>query len=71
MNPTERERQKGSVRVLNIEELPDICPIVEAWHKDKSLGEAYVDGGAQVCVITQSCVEKYGLKSTGTSGFCI
>ena len=71
MNPTEREHQKGSVRVLNIEELLDICPIVEAWHKGKSLGEAYVDGGAQVCVIIESCVEKYGSKSIGNYGFCI
>ena len=31
---------------------------------------AYVDGGAQVCVITESCVESLGgLPITGNSGF--
>ena len=52
-------------------DLPDICPTVEAWHKGKCLGEAYIDGGAQVCVITHSCVEQYGLVVSGTSGFKI
>ena len=33
VNPTERERHKGSVRALNIQELPDICLIVEAGIK--------------------------------------
>ena len=67
----EREPEMGSVRVLAIHELPDICPIVDVWHKRKSLGQGYVDGGAQICVITQSCVEKMGLAMTGVSGFCI
>ena len=30
-----------------------------------------MDGGAQICVITQGCVEKMGLEITGVSGFCI
>ena len=71
VNPMEREPETGSVRVLAIHELPDICPIVDVWHKHKSLGQGYVDGGAQICVITQSCVEKMGLAVTGVSGFRI
>ena len=71
VNPKEREPARGSVRVLAMEELADINPIVEAWHKGKSLGEAYLDGGAQICVITQSCVEQFGLTITGNSGFKI
>ncbi len=70
-NPTKREPKRGSVRVMTAKELPDICPIVEAWHKGKSLGQAYVDGGAQICVITHSCVEKLGLTIAGHSGFKI
>ena len=30
-----------------------------------------MDGGTQICVITQTCVEKMGLKMAGVSGFCI
>ncbi|MCO5607250.1 hypothetical protein L7F22_061443 [Adiantum nelumboides] len=52
-------------------ELPDICPVVNAWHKAVGMGEAYIDGGAQVCVITQSCVERLGLITCGSSRFRI
>ena len=48
--------------VLSICELPNICPSVEAWHNGLELGEAYIDGGAQIYVITQSCTEKLNLK---------
>ena len=37
----------------------------------RNLGEDYVDGGAQVCVITQTYVEKMRLEITGVSRFCI
>ena len=67
----EREPETRSVRVLAIHELLDICPIVDVWHNCKSLRQGYVDGGAQICVITQSCVEKMGLAVTGVSGFRI
>ena len=49
----------------------DISPIVEAWHKGKNLGEAYIDGGAQICVITHACMEQFGLTISGNSGFRI
>ena len=69
VNPSEKEPDRGSVRVLAIDEVSDICPIVDVWHKRKNLGQGYVDGGAQICVITQTCVEKMGL--AGVSGFRI
>ena len=71
VSPMEKEPEKGSVKVLAMDELPDICPIVDVWHKRKNLGQGYVDGGAQICVITQTCVEKMGLVVAGVSGFCI
>ncbi|RYA73815.1 hypothetical protein DD595_24815, partial [Enterobacter cloacae complex sp. 4DZ3-17B2] len=71
VNPMEKELERGSVKVLAMDELPDICPIVDVWHKSKNLGQGYVDGGAQICVITHSCVEKMGLTVAGVSGFRI
>ena len=71
VNPMEKEPVKGSVKVLSIEELPDICPIVDVWHKGKNMGQAYIDGGAQICVITHSCVEQLGLTISGVFGFRI
>ncbi|MCO5563073.1 hypothetical protein L7F22_016709 [Adiantum nelumboides] len=48
VNPMKNEPTKGSVRVLSLNELPNICPTIDAWHKWKCIGEAYIDGGAQV-----------------------
>ncbi|MCO5614979.1 hypothetical protein L7F22_069265 [Adiantum nelumboides] len=47
VNPMKNEPTKGSIRVLSLNELPDICPTIDAWHKRKCIGEAYIDGGAQ------------------------
>ncbi|MCO5557881.1 hypothetical protein L7F22_011453 [Adiantum nelumboides] len=71
VNPMKNEPTKGYVRVLSLNELPDICPTIDAWHKRKCIGEAYIDGGAQVCVITQACVTKLGLHMIKNSGFRI
>lgn len=71
VSPKEREPDRGSVRVLAIDELPDICPTMDVWHKRKNIGQGYVDGGAQICVITQTCVEKMELAVDGVSGFRI
>lgn len=56
-NPTEKEPKKGSVTIMSVKDLEDICPEVEAWHKGRNLDKAYIDGGAQVSVITHACVE--------------
>lgn len=71
VNPKEKEPRRGSVRVMSVAELPDICPIVEAWHKGRGIGQAYIDGGAQICVITHACVEQLGLTISGHPGFKI
>ncbi|MCO5581668.1 hypothetical protein L7F22_035557 [Adiantum nelumboides] len=47
VNPMKNEPTKRSVRVLSLNELPHICPTIDAWHKQKCIGEAYIDGGAQ------------------------
>ena len=52
VSPMEKEPEKGSVKVLAMDELPDICPIVDVWHKRKNLGQGYVDGGTQMCVMS-------------------
>lgn len=57
--------------MLAIDEFFDIYPIVDVWNKRKNLGHGCVDGGAQICVITQTCVEKMGLAIAGVSGFRI
>lgn len=56
---------------MSVAELSDICPVVEAWHKGKKIGHAYVDGGAQICVISLACVEQLGIPIIRHSGFKI
>ena len=42
----EPEPMQGEMELMSVEVLPDICPSVDAWCGGKSVGEAYVDGGA-------------------------
>ena len=53
----------------SIEELHDICPALIAWCKGFNIGEAYIDGGAQINIMTQSCMERLGLKVDGSLDF--
>ena len=61
------EPTKGEMDLRSVEELLDICPAVIAWCKGFNIGEAYIDGGAQISVMTQACMEKLGLD--GSSDF--
>lgn len=61
------EGAKGSVKVLAIDEISDICPVVDVWHKKMNLVQGYVDEGAQICVMTHACLEKMGLIVVGVS----
>ena len=71
VNPREKDTERMSMQVSKIEEFLDVCPIVDVWHKRKLLGPGYVDGGAQICVMTEHCVERMGFKVTKVSGFRI
>ena len=49
--------RKGKVRPINLvgsKKLADVEPIVEAHIKGQRIGKAYVDGGAQICVMSSS-----------------
>ncbi|MCO5586952.1 hypothetical protein L7F22_040897 [Adiantum nelumboides] len=37
VHPKEKEPERGSVKVLAMDELPDIFPIVDVWHKRKNV----------------------------------
>ena len=38
VSPMEKEPKRGLVKVLAMDELPDIFSIVDVWHKRKNLG---------------------------------
>ena len=43
--------------------------LVDAWCGGINVGEAYVDGGAHISVMTQVCMERLGLKMNAHSNF--
>lgn len=69
VSPKKEEPKRGVVKAMSMDELPYIFLVVDVWHRRKNLGQGYVDGGAQICVKTHSCVEKMGLIVAGVSGF--
>ena len=40
----------------------DVVPLLDAHVEEKLPTQAYVDGGAQVCVMTEWAMEKTGVK---------
>ena len=54
MAKAEKEHEKRSMRFIAINDLHNFSPLMDVWHKIKSLGQGYVDGGAQICVIAQT-----------------
>ena len=65
----DQEPTRGEMDLMSVNELPDICPLVKAWYGAISIGEAYGDGGAQISVMTQACMERLGLKMNVHSDF--
>ena len=49
----------GSVEAKKDE---DVLPVVEACIRGQRIQKAYVDGGAQVCVISEKMMHKLGLR---------
>ncbi|MCO5571326.1 hypothetical protein L7F22_025064 [Adiantum nelumboides] len=54
VNPMKNEPTKGSVRVLSLNELPDICPTIDAWHKRKCIGAAQEWGHGTITLYNRS-----------------
>ena len=56
----------GSVEAKKDE---DVLPVVEAYIRGQRIQKVYVDGGAQVCVISEKMMHKLGLEVHGKSEF--
>ena len=63
---TRTTKVMGSVEAKKDE---DVLPVVEAYIRGQRIQKAYVDGGAQVCVISEKMMHKLGLEVHDKSEF--
>ncbi|MCO5593379.1 hypothetical protein L7F22_047391 [Adiantum nelumboides] len=62
---SKKKKSRLPRRVISIDDFPlDIEPIVDAYIKGKRVSNFYVDGGAQMCVITERTMHRLGLSIT-------
>ena len=47
----------------------DVLPILEAYIKGQRILKVYIDGGAQVCVVSEKMMHHLGLEVQGKSEF--
>ncbi|MCO5555565.1 hypothetical protein L7F22_009110 [Adiantum nelumboides] len=62
-----KRRKEKVVKSIKSNTLKDIEPIVDAYVKGKRVSNVYVDGGAQMCVITERTMHRLGLSITEPS----
>ncbi|MCO5611132.1 hypothetical protein L7F22_065382 [Adiantum nelumboides] len=57
--------------VVQLHKVTDVLPVFDAWIHGRRVNKAYMDGGAQVCVMIEETMQQLGLELTGKSMFSV
>ena len=66
MVSTRTSKVMGTVGAVKEE---DVLPVLDAYLKGQRIRKVYVDGGAQVCVMSEKTMHQLGLEVQGKSEF--
>lgn len=64
-----RKRTSKGVNLIRVNPTTDVVPIVQASIKGQEISKVYVDGGAQICSMSEKIMYKLGLEVSGPSAY--
>ena len=62
-------RMTKTLGILGTQENEDVLPVMEAYIKGQSISKVCVNGGVQVCVMSEKMMNQLGLEVSGKSEF--
>ncbi|KAH7296706.1 hypothetical protein KP509_26G035400 [Ceratopteris richardii] len=64
-----RRAKNKELNLIRANACDDVVPTVDAYVKGRRVSNVYVDGGAQMCVMTEKKMHRLGLDVTGPSAY--
>ncbi|KAH7428075.1 hypothetical protein KP509_10G074400 [Ceratopteris richardii] len=64
-----RRAKNKEINLIRANACDDVVPTVDAYVKGKRISNVYVDGGAQMCIMTEKEMHRLGLDVTGPSAY--